>query len=70
MPIFEYKCNKCGSVTEFLESPGKKVKHLCSQCGDSSMEKMFSTFAVGVKQDGTDSKCQSCADRGCPHSQM
>jgi putative FmdB family regulatory protein len=68
MPIFEYKCAKCGKITEFLESAGSRTKHLCKHCGAANMKKQFSTFAVGVKQDGTDSRCQSCTDNSCPHS--
>ena len=70
MPIFEYKCARCGQVTEFLESAGAKVKHLCEKCKSSRMEKMFSSFAVGVKQDGSDSKCDSCSDGKCPYSRQ
>ena len=72
MPIYEYKCSKCGTVTEFLESADvsdKKLRHLCGKCGSGDMIKMFSAFAVGVKRDGTDGKCLGCSDRGCPHSQ-
>ena len=68
MPIFEYKCGKCGKVSEFLELGGGRKKHVCKHCGGSDMEKQFSTFAVGVKQDGTDSRCQSCTDGSCPYS--
>ncbi|MHC5061432.1 MAG: FmdB family zinc ribbon protein [Planctomycetota bacterium] len=68
MPLFEYKCGKCGKLTEFLESARGGKKHLCQHCGSSDMQKQFSTFAVGVRQDGTDSKCQSCTDHSCPHS--
>ncbi|HEG43976.1 MAG TPA: zinc ribbon domain-containing protein [Phycisphaerales bacterium] len=70
MPIYEYKCGKCGAVSEFLEGMSGKKKHVCEKCGSGNMEKQFSTFAVGVKQDGTDSKCMGCTDRGCPHSGM
>lgn len=68
MPIFEYKCAKCGKVTEFLESAGSRKKRLCKHCGSSNMQKQFSTFAVGVKQNGTDSKCRSCTDDRCPYA--
>ena len=68
MPLFEYKCTKCGTVTEFLESANSRKKHICSKCGSDSTEKQFSTFAVGINQPGSDSKCNSCTDRGCPHS--
>jgi len=68
MPIFEYKCKKCGFVAELLERSGNKSKRVCEKCGSGAMEKLFSSFAVGVRHDGTDSKCFGCSDRGCPHS--
>jgi len=32
MPIFEYKCNKCGHKMDFLEKSGSKSKHVCEKC--------------------------------------
>jgi hypothetical protein len=29
MPIFEYKCGRCGKVTEFLEPASGIKKHVC-----------------------------------------
>ena len=66
MPIFEYKCGKCGVVTEFLVSGNGKKKHVCPECGSSDMVKQFSSFAVGVKQPGMSKKCHGCTDMGCP----
>lgn len=68
MPIFEYKCEKCGSSTEFLEKNASKKKHKCPKCGSGEMVKLFSSFAVGGQHDGTSSNCGSCTDMGCPHS--
>jgi len=47
MPIFEYRCNKCGHKMEFLEKNGRKNKHSCAKCGSSDIQKLFSSFAVG-----------------------
>ena len=61
MPLFDYRCEKCGHVTEFLESPvGKKVHH-CEQCGSTRMKKMLSAFSVGGE-----SRSSSAADSSCP----
>jgi len=64
MPIFEYKCNKCGQRTEFLEKSGGKGKHVCEKCGSSDMQKLFSGFSVG--QNGN--KNDSCPTGTCPLS--
>jgi putative FmdB family regulatory protein len=66
MPIFEYKCNKCGHKTEFLEKSGSKGKHVCEKCGGKEMQKLFSTFSAtsGSKSDSSD----SCPTGTCPLS--
>jgi len=47
MPMFEYKCNKCGHKMEFLEKSGSKSKHVCEKCTSSDVQKLFSGFSVG-----------------------
>jgi putative FmdB family regulatory protein len=43
MPIYEYRCNDCGAVLEFLVGIGPERKSLsCKQCGSSQPEKMIS----------------------------
>ncbi len=64
MPIFEYKCNKCGNKTEFLEKSGGKSKHVCKKCGSSDMQKLFSGFSVGQSDQGS----SSCPTGTCPIS--
>ncbi len=58
MPVFEYKCNDCGVVIEFLESGSKTQKHQCSKCGSMNMQKMLSGFAVGHTK--SSNSCDSC----------
>jgi len=62
MPIFEYRCKKCGHVTEFLEKPNDHRRHNCEECGSKDTEKAFSTFAAKV---GTSSS-SSCSTGTCP----
>lgn len=59
MPIFEYKCNDCGMVNEFLEKSKGPQNHKCSKCGSSSLQKMLSGFAVGQSKSSVPS-CESC----------
>ncbi len=66
MPIFEYKCPQCGRVEEVLQKTAKVAKQNCPDC-KKPMDKLFSSFAVGVPESGG-SKCISCTDRGCPHA--
>lgn len=68
MPIYEYKCGKCGRISEFLESSGRPADKKCVHCGSDKLEKQFSTFAAGVGK-GTSKRCYGCSDDTCPHSQ-
>ena len=64
MPVFEYKCNDCGNVSEFLEKNGKSQKHKCSKCGGSNMKKVLSGFAVGQSKSAP-SPCETCFNAPC-----
>ena len=63
MPIFEYRCKKCGHVTSFLEKAGNKKFHACEKCGFKGTEKIFSTFAA---KSGGSSSGSSCPTGTCP----
>ena len=71
MPIFEYKCQQCGHVTEVLQKSRKAAKQVCAQCGSSDTKKMLSGFAVGQGKSAAPA-CDSCAAGpacgagGCP----
>jgi putative FmdB family regulatory protein len=67
MPIFEYKCGKCGRISEFLEPHDSKQLKACPHCGSRKLERQISTFALGVKE-GNSKRCEACDDRSCPHS--
>jgi putative FmdB family regulatory protein len=43
MPIYEYRYNDCGTISEFLVGVSSKGETLtCKQCGSSQLEKMIS----------------------------
>jgi putative FmdB family regulatory protein len=69
MPIFEYKCARCGRISEFLEPHDSKQPKVCPHCGSEKLDKQFSTFALRVKE-GESKRCKSCSDRSCPHSEF
>ncbi|MEA3506218.1 MAG: zinc ribbon domain-containing protein [Elusimicrobiota bacterium] len=49
MPIFNYKCNKCGSSFEEFEGVIIKEEELkCPECSNMDVEKALSTFSVGA----------------------
>jgi putative FmdB family regulatory protein len=50
MPIFEYRCKKCGRVSEvFQKSSREENIPPCSGCGHKESERQFSCFSSGWK---------------------
>jgi putative FmdB family regulatory protein len=67
MPIYEYKCSKCGRISEFLENSSCKKSKSCTHCGSTKLTKQLSVFSAGVKQ-GDSKQCHGCSDYTCPHA--
>ena len=44
MPIYEYKCKKCGETFEVLVRSTEKPA--CPQCGSKSLRKLVSGFSA------------------------
>jgi putative FmdB family regulatory protein len=67
MPIYEYRCAKCGEVSEFLIL-GKQKQLNCKQCGSEELIKLVSAHNTSVRpsQDSDDSRSGGCC--GSPHS--
>jgi len=48
MPVYEYKCKKCGTVFDVFQSIGASNENLnCPSCGEPKPERIFSTFGSG-----------------------
>jgi putative FmdB family regulatory protein len=45
MPIYEYRCQACGAVSEFLTGVGTDEELVCKQCGSTKMEKLMSVMS-------------------------
>lgn len=46
MPIYEYKCKKCGRLSSvFVRSVSSPVEARCKSCGSEEMERAVSKFA-------------------------
>ena len=65
MPIFDYQCEKCVHVAEFLEKSGNVVKHICPECNNAKMKKKFSTFSCG---DSSSQASDACSTGTCSFS--
>jgi putative FmdB family regulatory protein len=68
MPIYEFCCSQCGTVTEVLARMGDRGEDLvCPECGSKDLSKKVSVTAIssstGPKQGktccGRDERCES-----------
>lgn len=67
MPIYEYKCSKCGTEFEKLVFNDQKVS--CPECKSKHVKKKFSLFGMsgGISgvENPTSSGCSSCSSSSC-----
>ncbi len=65
MPIYEYKCRKCGAEFEqLLKRSDEKVN--CPKCGSTRLEKQFSTLGSVRAGGASGDSGGSCASGTCP----
>ncbi|MEW6034329.1 MAG: zinc ribbon domain-containing protein [Chloroflexota bacterium] len=77
MPIYEFKCQRCGNVSEFLLSgPSDGKKLACPDCGSQNLERLISAPNLlnsranppGTTCCGREERCETPAchtDEGC-----
>ena len=64
MPIYEFKCKKCGDVFDVLfRSSQEKREVSCPVCKAKKVDKLMSVF--GGKIGNTSSLCSSCTSTSC-----
>jgi putative FmdB family regulatory protein len=51
MPLYEYKCDRCGSVEEAIQRVADSPLKKCSQCG-GPLHKLMSSPAIQFKGSG------------------
>lgn len=65
MPIYEFRCLKCGEVFELLnlKKEGEGIKAECPKCKSPELEKVMSRMSVirsgGSKATQTEKSCSS-----------
>lgn len=65
MPLFEYKCEKCGADFELLIFGNETAK--CEKCGSVELTKKFSVFSAVNSTKNSDSCSPSfCESGACP----
>lgn len=52
MPIYEYRCKKCGQVFEYMQRMSDPPKRTCEACGGRSLERLISQTSFTLKGGG------------------
>ena len=52
MPLYEYRCGKCGKLTEVIQSFSEKPLRICPHCGARALKKLMSAPAIQFKGSG------------------
>jgi putative FmdB family regulatory protein len=48
MPVYEYKCKKCGKIFEsFRWASEESTEEVCPKCGSKETERQLSVFSSG-----------------------
>jgi len=64
MPIYEYRCQKCGHLFQKLQSVSAGAKAVaCPACGTKRVERQLSVFA-STSPSGSTGSSSSCAPGG------
>lgn len=65
MPIYEYRCTKCGATFELLRRSSDSDDELrCPECGHQEVSKLFSAFATSSTAASTSSGSSCCGGGG------
>ena len=52
MPIYEYRCETCGDVSEYLVGLGDDERIQCKVCGASGMARILSASSFTLQSPG------------------
>ena len=69
MPIYEFKCQKCGHLFDYFARKVNEKASKCPECGAAEVEKQFSTFNAADSRDSAeDTSCATgtCTTGSCP----
>jgi putative FmdB family regulatory protein len=65
MPVYEYKCKKCGNKFELrLGFSHDKSSIKCPRCEGKDPERVFSPFMTGSSSSGSSTTGNSCSPGG------
>jgi putative FmdB family regulatory protein len=65
MPLYTFKCKKCGYTFEVLcSSPEKTCILKCEKCGKKGLERVFGTFSVKGSSESAPGRT-TCSPSSC-----
>ena len=71
MPIYEYRCEDCGTKFEKLVRRASDVPDLtCPGCGEKRLTQELSTFAAHANGASKSPEAPRCPSGGCPNAGM
>jgi putative FmdB family regulatory protein len=70
MPIYEYRCDKCGAQFEELTSSADAAQVRCRRCASGRVTRLLSTFAVGGSEAAAPFEAGPCGACGAPQRGM
>lgn len=66
MPLYEFRCEKCGETFDKLVSTRDRNKiPACPECSSKKVQRLVSSFAVGTASTGQSSLGSSCPTGTC-----
>lgn len=68
MPIYEFRCEACGHIQEFLTTgSSEEIEMKCSECQGEEMVRVLSSvsYAMGGSGGGAKSEGLSATSRSC-----
>ena len=69
MPIYEYECQACHHIFEFLQLPTSKAKPECPSCHGKKLEKVISSFALSTPSTRKANAKKSIAQQKAAHKE-
>ncbi|MGB9700558.1 MAG: FmdB family zinc ribbon protein [Thermodesulfobacteriota bacterium] len=62
MPIYEYKCSKCGHQFELIRPLKMEEEKInCPRCGDAYPEKLISVFSCSANKESSLNTASGCS---------
>ncbi len=66
MPLYEYRCERCGATFEKLVPLAERdAGQRCPKCSSNRVKRLISTFSVGGRESASESTCPTCTTGTC-----